>query len=221
MQERVQLKMSKKENNFSNKLESSGLSRNHEKLSKNSQFIEKLTKFQRAQPYISSEVLNNSFKYREQQLERKTQRHLFDDYNISIERKTKTQQGLLYFYEVEKMLKTADLVVREDEMMNHQEPAIIFFAPKLKLFASFENNVLYEDHYFISSYEIDGNAVKKFIRTGNIGESRETRKAKIDQNQKLKSVKERMQKNKNSFYQILPKNLIISNCMKLKLLNRS
>jgi hypothetical protein len=81
MQKRVQLKMAK--NNFSNNLESSGLSRNHEQLSKNIQSIEKLTRLRRAQPLYSSQVLGDSFKYGGKQLERKAPRHL-EDFGISM-----------------------------------------------------------------------------------------------------------------------------------------
>ena len=205
MQTRVQLKMAQKN------LQSSGLSCNHEQLSEKIQVIEKLTRLRRAQPLYSSEVLGDSFKYSQQQLERKAPRHLTNDYNISIEGKTKTQQGLVYFHEVEEMLKTPNLIVREDGIMNQQEPAIICFDPDSKLFASFENNPLYEDHHFISSYEIDDDAVKEFIMTGNIGENPQMRKAKIDQDQKLKAAQERMRENANSFYQTLPQDARIGN----------
>jgi hypothetical protein len=84
MQKRVQLKMAK--NNFSNNLESSGLSRNHEQLSKDIQSIEKLTKLRRAQPLYPSQVLGDSFKYGGKQLERKAPRHL-EDFGISTEGK--------------------------------------------------------------------------------------------------------------------------------------
>ena len=205
MQTRVQLKMAQ------NNLQSSGLSCNHEQLSEKIQVIEKLTRLRRAEPLYSSEVLGDSFKYSQQQLERKAPRHLTNDYNISIEGKTKTQQGLVYFHEVEEMLKTPNLIVREDGIMNQQEPAIICFDPDSKLFASFENNPLYEDHHFISSYEIDDDAVKEFIMTGNIGENPQMRKAKIDQDQKLKAAQERIRENANSFYQTLPQDARIGN----------
>ena len=93
---------------------------------------------------------------------------------------TINEQGLAYFHEVEKFLKTPNLIIREDGTMNHQETAIIFLDKKSQLFASFENNSLYENHYFITSYEIESAAVNEFIRTGNIGESLETRKAKMN-----------------------------------------
>lgn len=64
MQKRVQLKMAQ------NNLESSGLSRNHEQLSENIQFIEKLTRLRRAQPLYPSQVLGDSYKYGGEQLER-------------------------------------------------------------------------------------------------------------------------------------------------------
>jgi len=209
MQKRVQLKMA--QNNFSNNLESSGLSRNHEELSENIQFIEKLTRLRGAQPLYPSKVLGDSFKYSQQQLERKAPRHLPKDYNTSIEGKTKTQQGLVYYDKVEEIFKTPDLIVREDGMMNQQEPAIIFLNPDSKLFASFEKNPLYENYHFISSYEIDDNAVYEFLTTSNIGESPETRKAKIDQDQKLKAAQERVRENANSFYKTLPQDARIGN----------
>ncbi len=112
---------------------------------------------------------------------------------------------------MEELLKTPNLIVREDRTMNHQEPATIFFDKDSQLFTSFENNPLYEDHHFISSYEIDDNAANDFIRTGNIGESPETRKAKIDQDQRLKTVQERTQANEHSFYKTLPEDARIDN----------
>jgi len=81
MQKRVQLKMA--QNNFSNNLESSGLSRNHEELSENIQLIEKLTKLRRAEPLYPSQVLGDSYLYGGKQLERKAPSHL-PDFGISI-----------------------------------------------------------------------------------------------------------------------------------------
>jgi hypothetical protein len=56
------------EDSFSNGLTPSGLSVNHEKLSENIQFIEKLTRLRRAEPLYSSEVLGESFQYSQKQL---------------------------------------------------------------------------------------------------------------------------------------------------------
>jgi hypothetical protein len=60
------------ENSFSNELTPSGLSQNHEELSKNTQSIEKLTKLRRAQPLYPSQVLGDSYEYGGKQLERKS-----------------------------------------------------------------------------------------------------------------------------------------------------
>ena len=212
VQKRRNIRLPMTENNdISEGLTPSGLSGNHEELSENIQLIERLTRLRRAQPLYPSEVLGDSFQYSQQQLERKAPRHLTEDYNISIEGKTKKEQGLAYLHEVEEMLKTPNLIVREDGMMNQQEPAIICFDPDSKFFASFENNPLYENNHFISSYEIDDNAVTEFFTTGNIGESRETRKAKIDQDQRLKAAQERRRDNEKSFYQTLPEDARIGN----------
>ena len=124
---------------------------------------------------------------------------------------TKKEQGLTYKDVTEDLLQTPNLVIREDGTMNHQEPAIIFLDPDLGLFASFENNPLYEDHHFITSYKIEEQAVNEFIRTSNIGESPETRKARIDQDQRLRATQERTRENKQSFYQILPEDARIGN----------
>ena len=60
---------------------------------------------------------------------------------------------------------------------------------------AFENNSLYEDHHFIVASQIDQIWLDKFNKTGNIGESSETKKAKIDEAQKLKAAQERIREN--------------------------
>lgn len=199
------------EDSFSNRLTPSGLSVNHEELSENIQFIERVTKLRRAEPLYSSEILGESFQYSQEQLEIKAPRHLLDDYNVSLEGKTLEEQGLAYFHEVEEFLKTPNLIVREDGTMNHQEPSIIFFNEDSRLFVSFENNPLYKDHHFINSYKIIPEAVEEFRETGNIGESPETRKLKIDQDQRLKAAQERIQTNQKSFYLTLPEDARLGN----------
>lgn len=87
MQKRVQLKMAQ------NNLQSSGLSRNHEELSENIQFIEKLTRLRRAQPLYPSQVLGDSYKYGGKQLERKAPRHL-EDFGISTDGKTVEEMAI-------------------------------------------------------------------------------------------------------------------------------
>lgn len=115
MQKRVQLKMAK--NNFSNNLESSGLSRNHEQLSKDIQSIEELTRLRRAQPLYSSQVLGDSYKYGGNQLERKAPRHL-EDFRISTEGKTVEEMAIEYKYLLEMTVSKSNLVIREDGILN-------------------------------------------------------------------------------------------------------
>ena len=199
------------EDSFSNGLTPAGLSRNHEELSENIQLIEKITRLRRAEPLYSSEALGESFKYSQKQLERKAPIHLEKDYGVSTEGMTKKEQGLTYKDVIEDLLQTPNLDIRKDGTMNHQEPAIIFLNPDSGLFASFENNPLYEDHHFITSYKIDSEAVNEFKTTVNIGESPETRKRKIDQAQKLKAAQERIQGNKKLFYQTIPEDARMGN----------
>ena len=87
---------------------------------------------------------------------------------------TKKEQGLVYFHKVEELLKTPNLIVHEDRMMNQQESAIIFGDKEFYKIAAFENNPLYDKHYFISVYSLEESAFDKFVETGNIGESPET-----------------------------------------------
>lgn len=86
MQKRVHLKMTQEK--FSNNLDSSRLSGNHERLSENTRFVEKLTRLRRAQPLYPSQALGDFYKYGGEQLERKAPRHL-EDFGISTEGKTK------------------------------------------------------------------------------------------------------------------------------------
>jgi hypothetical protein len=181
------------EDRFSNGLATSELSGNHDKLPENVQLIEKLTRLRRAEPRYSSEVLGKYFQYSQEQLEIKAQSHLQKDYEVSSEGITKNEQGLSYKALIEDLLQTPDLIVQEHGTMNHQESATIFLDPDSTLFASFENNPLYENHHFITSYKIHKDAVNEFIKTGNIGESPETREAKIDQDQRFKAIQKQIQ----------------------------
>jgi hypothetical protein len=200
MQKRVQLKMAK--NNFSNNLESSGLSRNHEQLSKDIQSIEKLTKLRRAQPLYPSQVLGDSFKYGGKQLERKAPRHL-EDFGISTEGKTVEEMAIEYKDLLEMIVSKPNLVIREYGTLNKQEPTINIGDPKSRGIVSFENNPLYEDHHFISGYPISEEAFETFKETGNIGSSPEERAQEINELQRTQAQAEREKTTARSFYSSL------------------
>lgn len=208
MQKRVQLKMS--ENNFSNNLESSGLSRNHQELSENIQFIEKLTRLRRAQPLYPSQVLGDSYQYGGKQLERKAPRHL-EDFGISTEGKTVEEMSMEYKDFVEMLLSKPNLVIREDGTLNKQEHTINIGDPELRGIVSFENNPLYEDYHFISSYPTSPEAFEDFVETGAIGLSPEEKKAKMDAFQKKQAQAKRKITTLHSFYLSLPKEARIGN----------
>jgi len=198
MQKRVQLKMAK--NNFSNNLESSGLSRNHEQLSKDIQSIEKLTKLRRAQPLYPSQVLGDSFKYGDKQLERKAARHL-EDFGISTKGKTVEEMAIEYKDLLEMIVSKPNLVIREYGALNKQEPTINIGDPELRGIVSFENNPLYEDHHFISDYSI---SKESFKETGNIGSSPEQRAEEVNELQRTQAQAEREKITARSFYSSLP-----------------
>jgi hypothetical protein len=200
MQKRVQLKMAK--NNFSNNLESSGLSRNHEQLSKDIQSIEKLTKLRRAQPLYPSQVLGDSFKYGGKQLERKAPRHL-EDFGISTEGKTVEEMAIEYKDLLEMIVSKPNLVIREYGTLNKQEPTINIGDPESRGIVSFENNPLYEDHHFISGYPISEEAFETFKETGNIGISPEERAQEINELQRTQAQAEREKTTARSFYSSL------------------
>jgi len=204
MQKRVQLKMAK------NNLESSGLSRNHEQLSKNIQFIEKLTRLRRAQPLYPSQVLGDSYKYGGKQLERKAPRHL-EDFGISTEGKTIEEMALEYKDLLENLLSKPNLVIREDGTLNKQEPTINIGDPESLGIVSFSNNPLYEDHHFISGYTISEEAFETFKETGNIGSSPEERAQEINELQRTQAQAERERKAARSFYSSLPEEARIGN----------
>ena len=201
MQKRVQLKMAK------NNLESSGLSRNHEQLSENIQFIEKLTRLRRAQPLYPSQVLGDSYQYGGKQLERKAPRHL-PDFGISIVGKSIEELGVEYKDLVETILSKQGLVVRKDGTLNKQEPTINIGDPETRGIISFENNPLYEDHHFISGYPISEEAFEAFKETGNVGISPEERAQKINELQKTQA---QAKKAARSFYSNLPEDARIGN----------
>ena len=210
MQKRVQLKMAKKENNFSNKLESSGLSRNREELSENIQFIEKLTRLRRAQPLYPSQVMGDSYQYGGKQLERKAPRHL-EDFGISTEGKTVEEMAMEYKELVESLLSKSNLVIREDGRLNKQEPTINIGDPESRGVVSFENNPLYEDHHFITSYPISEEAFETFEETGNIGSSPEERAQEINELQRTRAQAERERTTASLFYSSLPEDARIGN----------
>jgi hypothetical protein len=208
MQKRVQLKMAK--NNFSNNLESSGLSRNHEQLSKDIQSIEKLTKLRRAQPLYPSQVLGDSFKYGGKQLERKAPRHL-EDFGISTEGKTVEEMAIEYKDLLEMIVSKPNLVIREYGTLNKQEPTINIGDPESRGIVSFENNPLYEDHHFISGYPISEEAFETFKETGNIGISPEERGQEINELQRTQAQAEREKTTARSFYSSLTEEARIGN----------
>lgn len=195
MQKIVQLKMSK------NNLESSGLSRNH---------IEKLTRLRREQPLYPSQVLGDYYKYVRKQLKRKTRRHL-TDFGISIVGKSIEELAVEYKDLVETILSKQGLVVRKDGTLNKQEPTINIGDPETWEVVLFENNPLYEDHHFISSYPISEKAFNHFVKTGEIGISPEERKAKIDVAQKKQAQAEREKTTKHVFFNSLPEDARIGN----------
>jgi hypothetical protein len=204
MEKRVQLKMAK------NNLESSGLSRNHEQLPENIQSIEKLTRLRRAQPLYSSQVLGDSYKYGGEQLERKAPDHL-PDFGISIEGKTLEEMALEYKDLVETILSKQGLVVRKDGTLSKQEPTINIGDPESLGIVVFENNSLYEDHHFISSYPISKEAFETFKRTGNIGSSPEEKAQEMNESQRTQAQAEREKKAARSFYSSLPEDARIGN----------
>ena len=208
MQKRVQLKMAQK--NFSNNLESSGLSRNHEELSENIQLIEKLTRLRRAQPLYPSQVLGDSYKYGGKQLERKAPRHL-EDFGISTEGKTVEEMAIEYKDLLEILVSKPNLVIREDGTLNKQELTINIGDPDSLGIVSFENNPLYEDHHFISGYPISEEAFEAFKETGNIGISKEERDQEINELQKIKAQAEREKTTARLFYINLPEDARIGN----------
>ena len=204
MQTRVQLKMAQ------NNLESSGLSRNHEKLSENIQFIEKLTRLRRAQPLYPSKVLGDSYKYGVKQLERKAPRHL-EDFGICTEGKTVEEMAIEYKDLLEILVSKPNLVIREEGTLNKQEPTINIGDPESLGIVSFENNPLYEDHHFISGYPVSEEAFERFKETGNIGSSPEERAQEINELQRTQSQAERERTTARSFYSSLPEDARIGN----------
>lgn len=198
------------ENNFSNNLESSRLSRNHEQLSKDIQSIEKLTKLRRSQPLYPSQVLGNSFKYRGKQLEKKAPRH-FEDFGISTEWKTVEEMAVEYKDLLEMILSKPNLVIREYGTFNKQEPPIHIGDPESHGIVSFENNPSYEDHHFISGYPISEGAFETFKETGNIGSSPEERAQEINELQKTQAQAKRERTTARSFYTSLPEEARIGN----------
>jgi hypothetical protein len=204
MQNRVQLKMAK------NNLESSGLSQNHEQLSENIQFVEKLTRLRRAEPLYPSQVLGDSYKYGGKQLERKASSHL-EDFGICTEGKTIEEMAIEYNDLLENLLSKPNLVIREDGRLNKREPTINIGDPKSLRIVSFENNPLYEDHHFISGYPISEKAFETFRETGNIGSGPKERAQEINELQRIQAQAERERQAARSFYTNLPEEARIGN----------
>ena len=198
------------EDSFSNGLRPSGLSINHEILSENIQDIETKTRLRRAQPLYPSQVLGDSYQYGGKQLKRKALRHL-EDFGISTEGKTVEQMNIEYKDLVEILLSKPNLVIREDGTLNKQEPTINIGDRESLGIVSFENNPLYEDHHFITSYPISPEAFEDFAQTGNIGKSPEEKAQKINELQKTRAQAEREKKTVRSFYTSLPEDAHIGN----------
>ena len=199
------------EDNFSEGLTPSGLSRNHEELSENIQLIEKLTRLRRAEPLYSSEALGESFKYGQKQLERKAPSHLKKDFGVSSEGKTIEEMAAEYHDCIENLLQQPNLIVRKDGTLSKQEPTINIGDRKSRKIVSFENNSLYDKNHFISSYGITPEAFDDFEATGNIGLSPAEKKIKTDKLQKKRAQMQKEGANTNSFRRSLPEDARISN----------
>ena len=198
------------QNNFSNNLESFGLSRNHEQLSENVKTIEKLTRLRRAQPLYSSQALGDSYRYSGKQLKRKASTHL-QDFNISIEDKTIEEMTTEYKDLLRNILEKPNLVICEEGTLNKQEPIINIGDPETRVIISFEDNSLYKEHHFISGYIISKEAFELFKETGNTGRSPAERKSEIDTFQREQAQAERERTTARSFYSSLPEDARIGN----------
>jgi len=209
-QGRLTLAQTSNKDSFSNGLTPTGLSVNHEELSQNIQEIEIKTRLRRAQHLYSSEVLGDSYKYSQDQLERKAPRHLID-YGISTEGKTIEEMAIEYKDLVEGLLSKSDLVIHEDGTLSKQEPTINIGDPELLGIAAFENNPLYEDHHFITSYPISKEAFEKFTKTGIVGSSPAEKAEYKNKLQKKRAQEERERRAEGSFYSSLPEDARIGN----------
>ena len=85
---------------------------------------------------------------------------------------------------MEELLKTPNLIVHKDGMMNQQKSAIMFGDKESYKIVVFENNTLYDKHHFISSYGLEESAFDKFAETGKVGLSLEKRRVVLDNVQK-------------------------------------
>jgi hypothetical protein len=173
---RLTMAQTSNEDCLSNGLTPLGLSKNHEELSENIQFIEIKTRLRRAQPLYPSEVFGDSY-----------------------EGKSLEEMAIEYKDLVETILGKSDLVMRKDGTLNKQEPTINMEDPEILRIVTFENNPLYDKHRFITSYPISEEAFETYEKTGNIGRSPSERAQEIDELQRTQALLEREASNARSF----------------------
>lgn len=74
---------------------------------------------------------------------------------------------------LEMLLLKSNPVILEYGTLSKQESKINIGDPKSYGIVSFENNPLYKDHHFISSYRLSKEAFEALKERGNIGSSQE------------------------------------------------
>lgn len=196
-------------NYFSNNLEASGLSSNHNELPENLRSVEELTRLRRAEPLYPSNVLGERYKYSQKQLERKGKRHL-EEFGYSLEGKTLKQIGMEYYQFIENILAKPNLIIYPNGQMNKQEPAEIFVDPETQNIVAFESNPLYPDRHFITSYGVvSEDRYIELLKTGKLGMSREERASQKVQ-EKL-AVLENQKKATKALFNSLPPEARITN----------
>jgi len=109
------------------------------------------------------------------------------------------------------LLSKSNLVIREDGTLNKQKPTINIGDPESLEIVSFENNPLYEDHNFITSYHISKEEFETFEETGNIGSSPKEKAQEMNELQITRAQAERERTTACSFYSSLPEDARIEN----------
>lgn len=171
---------------------------------------EKLTKERRASPLYPSNSLGPKYKYSLAQLQKKVLRHS-KDFGISHTDKTLKQISLEYKTVLEKVLAKKNLIVHKEALFTKNESTHIFGDPESHIVITFENNPNYQDHYFISGYNIRPEKFELFKETGHLGTSKKEKNegSIIAQNNKVQLAKKKL--NDKLFYSKLPSNARISN----------
>lgn len=137
--------------------------------------------YRRAEPLYESAVLGKNSQYSAKQLERKAADHLKD---FSTTGKSSQEKGAEYKAQIELLLQKPRLYRFVDGTLNLREPTVNIGHPDSRIIVVFEKDPDSDIRMFVTSYRLSRDNYVEYLKTRNIGISKETRLS-IESNSKI------------------------------------